>query len=239
MSERGLLLDLGGTAFGSGLERLAVLGEREPAVRSIVARRGPLGPAPDPLWDAMLRGEITERGYWQARSAEVGAALGRAGWPITEFMHLLYGLVENVLRPEAAALVADAKAAGVRVGALTNDLAAFHGDAGMSGDPFIASLDALVDGSVTGVLKPDPRAYAMAAEAMGLPPSSVARPLGVRAAAHRPSSFRARSNTSAGSARSSSRPIMPASRAAAEFPGMSSTNTIADGGRPIASAAIA
>ena len=91
MSGRGLLLDLGGTAFGSGFERLALLGEREPAVRSIAARRGPLGPEPDPLWDAMLRGEITERGYWRARSDEVGAALGRPGWPITEFMHLLYG----------------------------------------------------------------------------------------------------------------------------------------------------
>ena len=170
---RGLLLDLGGTAFGSGLERLALLGEREPAVRSIAARRGPLGPEPDPLWEAMLRGEITERGYWRARSDEVGAALGRPGWPITEFMHLLYGMVTDVLRPEAAALVTDAKAAGIRVGALTNDLAAFHGDAGMAGDPFIAGLDALVDGSVTGVLKPDPRAYAMAAEALGLPPSAI------------------------------------------------------------------
>jgi len=100
MSERGLLLDLGGTAFGSGLERLAVLGEREPAARSVAERCGPLGPQPDPLWDAMLRGEITERAYWQARSAEVGAALGRPDWPITAFMHLLYGLVEDVVRPE-------------------------------------------------------------------------------------------------------------------------------------------
>ena len=173
MNVRGLLLDLGGTAFGSGLERLALLGERDPAVRSVVARRGPIGSEPDLLWDAMLRGEITEREYWRPRSAEVGAALGRPDWPITAFMHLLDGLVEEVVRPEAAALAADAKAAGMLVGALTNDLAAFHGDAGMAGDPFIASLDALVDGPVTGVLKPDPRAYAMAAEALGLPPSAI------------------------------------------------------------------
>jgi putative hydrolase of the HAD superfamily len=173
LSDRGLLLDLGGTAFSSGLERLALLGEREPALRSITARRGPLGPEPDPLWDAMVRGEITERGYWRARSDEVGAALGRPGWAITEFMHLLYGLVADVLRPEAAALVVDARAAGVRVGALTNDLQAFHGEAGMADDPFIAGLDALVDGSVTGVLKPDPRAYAMAAAALDLPPAAI------------------------------------------------------------------
>jgi len=115
-----LLPALGGTALGSGFERLALLGDREPAVRSIAARRGPLGPERDPLWDAMLSGEITERGYWRARSEEIGAALGRPGWPITEFMHLLYRVTGDVVRPEAAALVADAEAllrdAGVEIG---------------------------------------------------------------------------------------------------------------------------
>jgi putative hydrolase of the HAD superfamily len=88
-------------------------------------------------------------------------------------MRLLHGLSEDVVRPAAAALVADAQAAGMPVGALTNDLAAFHGDGGMADVPLIASLDALVDASVTGVLKPDPRAYAIAAEALGLPPSAI------------------------------------------------------------------
>jgi putative hydrolase of the HAD superfamily len=88
-------------------------------------------------------------------------------------MHLLYSVTGEVVRPEAAALVADAKAAGLRVGALTNDLHAFHGGDGMASDPFIAGLDALVDGSVIGVLKPDPRVCAIAAEALGLPPSAI------------------------------------------------------------------
>ena len=89
VSGRGLLLDLGGTAFRSGLEQLALLGEREPAVRSIVARRGPIGPEPDPLWDAMLRGEITERGYWRGAIRRGGRGAGAPDWPITAFMHLL------------------------------------------------------------------------------------------------------------------------------------------------------
>ncbi len=173
MSARALLLDIGGTAFSSGLERMALLGEREPATRPVVARRGPLGPEPDPQWDAMLRGEITERGYWQARSDEVGEALGRPGWPITEFMHLLYGLVEDGMRPEAAALVADAQAAGIPVGALTNDLRAFHGEGAMARHPALLGLDVVVDASVTGILKPDLRAYAIAAEALGLPAPSI------------------------------------------------------------------
>lgn len=173
MSARALLLDLGGTAFPSGLEMLGRLGERESAVRVVAARRGPLGTEPDPLWDAMLRGEITERGYWQARCDEVGTALDRPGWSIMDFMHLLYGLVDDGMRPAAAALVADAQAAGIPVGALTNDLRAFHGDGAMARHPALAGLDALVDGSTTGVLKPDPRAYAIAAEALGRPPSEI------------------------------------------------------------------
>ena len=173
MTGRGLLLDLGGTVFGSGLERMALLGAAEPATRELAERRGPLGPRPDPQWDALMRGELTERAYWQARSDEVGAALGRPRWPITEFMHLLYGLVADPVRPAAAALVADARAAGIRVGVLTNDLRAFHGETAMAGHPLLASVDVLVDASVTGVLKPDPRAYVLAAEAMGAPPSAI------------------------------------------------------------------
>ena len=81
MTGRGLLLDLGGTAFGSGLERLALLGEREPAVRSIAPRRGPLGPEPDPLREAMLRGDLTERGHWLGRSDEDVARVWLASGP--------------------------------------------------------------------------------------------------------------------------------------------------------------
>lgn len=171
---RALLLDLGGTAFRSGSELLARYGEVEPAVRSVVSRRGPLGTEPDPLWDSMIREEITERQYWQARSDEVGAALGR-DWPIREFMNTLYTLLgaEDILRPQAAALVADARAAGLAIGVLTNDLRAFHGDSAMAAHPLLAQVDALVDASVTGILKPDPRAYALAAAALGRDPGDI------------------------------------------------------------------
>jgi putative hydrolase of the HAD superfamily len=172
MGPSALLLDLGGTAFRSGSEMMGLLGEREPAVRAVVARRGPLGPEPDPLWAAMIRGDITEREYWQRRSDEVGAALGR-DWPIQEFMHTLYGLADDIMRPEAADLVADARAAGIAIGVLSNDLQAFHGDTAMSAHPFLAGVDALVDGSVTGVLKPDARAYTLAAQRLGRAPAEI------------------------------------------------------------------
>lgn len=152
---------------------LALLGEAEPAVRDVVARRGPLGPERDELWERMIRSEITERDYWQHRSDEVGAALGR-DWPITEFMHTLYALAgDDIIRPAAAELAADAKAAGHRVGVLTNDLRAFHGETAMASHPFLRGVDALVDASVTGILKPRPRAYALGAEALDTDPGDI------------------------------------------------------------------
>lgn len=170
---RALLLDLGGTVFRSGSELLALLGGAEPGAAAVVARRGPLGPEPDILWDRMIRQEITERDYWARRSDEVGAALGR-DWPIQEFMHTLYALCgDDIIRPAAAALVADARAAGHRVGVLTNDLRAFHGDTAMASHPVLTQVDVLVDASVTGILKPDPRAYALAAERLDTAPGEI------------------------------------------------------------------
>ena len=168
-----MLLDLGGTVFRSGSEMMALLGEAEPATRDVVARRGPLGPERDDLWERMIRSEITERDYWQRRSDEVGGALGR-DWPITEFMHLLYAQAgEEIIRPAAAELAADARAAGHKVGVLTNDLRAFHGETAMASHPFLRDVDALVDASVTGILKPDPRAYALGAEALDTDPGDI------------------------------------------------------------------
>jgi putative hydrolase of the HAD superfamily len=166
---KALLLDVGGVVFRSGSEMLALLGERQPAARAVTARRGPLGPEPDPDWARMLRGEITERGYWALRAAEVGVALGRAGWSTREFMVELYerpGV--EIVRPGAAALMADARAAGLRLGVLTNDLAAFHGDGPLGTHRGLADVDVLVDGSLSGILKPDPRSYAAAIDGLGV-----------------------------------------------------------------------
>lgn len=168
-----LLLDVGGVIFRSGAEMLGVLGRREPAVRGATDRRGPLGPEPDLAWARMLREEITEREYWAQRCAEVGRELGR-DWSIHEFMHELYERSgEDLVRPGAAALMRDARAAGVPVGVLTNDLQAFHGAGAAATHPVLGGVDVLVDGSVTGILKPDPLAYAAAIAGLGLPAAEI------------------------------------------------------------------
>lgn len=170
---RALLLDLGGVVFRSGAEMLAAFGRHEPRARGVVARRGPLGPEPDELWERMLRQEISERDYWSARAAEIGHALGQ-GWDARELMDAIYGVPgEPLIRPVAEALIVDARAAGIAVGVLTNDLTAFHGEGAAARFPVLADLEVLVDASLTGVLKPDPRAYRIAAERMRRPPAEI------------------------------------------------------------------
>lgn len=158
-----LLLDIGGVVLRSGHEVMGLLGRRRPELAGETDRRGRLGPVPDPRWEQALSGTFSERGYWAERAAELGG-------DTRALMDLLYppdGL-DALVRPEARVLVEDAVAAGCTVAALTNDLAVFHDDA-FAAHPLFALLDPLVDGSVTGVLKPDPGAYALALEALGHP----------------------------------------------------------------------
>lgn len=162
-----LLLDIGGVVLRSGHEVMADLERQRPELAGWTARRGTLGPAPDPSWDRLLAGELTERAYWAERAAELGPLVGRSG-ETTALMELLYPDVaaDSLFRPEAMAVMRDARVAGVPVAALTNDLAAFHGEQDLSGHPVWSRFDVVIDGSVTGVLKPDPRAYAAALEAL-------------------------------------------------------------------------
>jgi putative hydrolase of the HAD superfamily len=171
---RALLLDIGGVLLTSAHERMSALGARRPELTSFTDVRGLLGPRPDAAWGHVLDGQASERGYWAARAAEHAALVGdRSGRGVPALMDDLYasdGPADDDtvhFRPEVIALMDDAHAAGLTVAALTNDLAAFHGEADLTGHPILGRFDTIVDGSVTGVLKPDPRSYRIALEAVG------------------------------------------------------------------------
>ena len=69
--------------------------------------------------------------------------------------------------------MADARAAGLRIGVLTNETELMQGRAWIERVDVFRSVDALVDASVTGIMKPDPAAYELALDALGLPPDRV------------------------------------------------------------------
>jgi len=135
--------------------------------------RGPYDPENDPLWQDVQAGRLSERDYWRRRAEETERLAGRRGG-LREYMQVCFsGPESEVIRPEAAALIGDARAAGLRIGILTNDAEQFHGRAWLERLRFVRSVDAFVDASVTGMMKPDAGSYALALTVLELPADRV------------------------------------------------------------------
>jgi len=180
---RGLLLDVGGVVIAPGPVLVNKVARQVPALAELLEPLGGIGGPGDELWHQMLASKVTEREYWAQRSAQIGHALAdRAGTThpgsLTDtraLMHWLYaGPQEEWLQPEVIQLMRDVKAAGLPLGALTNDMADFHGQEWVDQQFWVRLFDVVVDASHTGVLKPDPRAFAAGAAALGLAPEEVA-----------------------------------------------------------------
>lgn len=166
---RGLVLDFGGvvtrTLFETHADTERALGLAPGTLRW----RGPFAPASDPLWREMQAGRISERDYWRQRAREVGALLGEKWDRMETLVQRARGNdPDRVVRPETAALVHAAKAAGVKLAILSNELDLFYGRALRERLTLLRLFDLIVDATYTGILKPDPRAYASCVEQLGL-----------------------------------------------------------------------
>ena len=84
------------------------------------------------------------------------------------YLRCLQRLKSNAIRTVSSDALA--KAAGLVVAVLTNDMRAFHGDAWIARMTILGEMDLVVDGSVEHVLKPDPRIYRLATERLGVEP---------------------------------------------------------------------
>ncbi len=133
--------------------------------------RGPFDPDSDPLWRSMQDGAISERDYWLTRTRETGALIGRDWTRMVEFVSAARGNdLDRVIRPEVTALVAAAAAAGMPCAILSNELDLFYGS-GIRDLPLLARFAVIVDATHTGILKPDPRSYALVVDGLGLAPA--------------------------------------------------------------------
>ena len=170
---RGLLLDIGGVVHRTGVDLVPRLAATEPAMKPVLERIGGIASDRDELWQQVLRHQIGEREYWAQRAAELGAAVGET-WDTGALMARFYALPEQEwLCAPTVELMTDAKAAGLRVGALTNDMTAFHGPEWVARQEHLKLFDVIVDASLTGVMKPDPRAFRGGAVALGLPAEQI------------------------------------------------------------------
>lgn len=173
MAARGLLLDIGGVLIRTPFELLELAERRRGLPAGALGPRGIFDLAADPEFREVRDGALGERAYWARRAERAAAVLGTA--PDTRsFMHVLYDLEEHaIVRPEVVDLAADARAAGIPVGLLTNDLVDFHGDDWVARISVFHTVDVLVDGSITGDLKPAPAAFRHAIDALGIPPAEI------------------------------------------------------------------
>jgi putative hydrolase of the HAD superfamily len=170
---RGLLLDIGGVVHNTGVRMVERLARREPAMQPVIEEIGGIASDRDELWQRMLRRQVTERDYWARRAAELGAAVGET-WDTRALMDRFYQLPEHEwLCAATIELMTDAKASGLRVGALTNDMTAFHGPEWVARQEHLKLFDVIVDASLTGVMKPDPRAFRGGADALGVPAEQI------------------------------------------------------------------
>jgi putative hydrolase of the HAD superfamily len=170
---RGLLLDFGGVISVTMFERHARSERALGLPPGTLTWRGPFDPETDDLWRDMIADRISERAYWASRAAEVGRLFGE-DWDTLTLLRRTHGADPNAnVRPEALACVHAAKAAGLKVGILSNELELFYGRETVARLDILKLMDGMVDATHTRILKPDPRAYALGCEALGLRPSDV------------------------------------------------------------------
>lgn len=167
---KALVLDFGGPVVKTPFELCGNASVRMRLPEGTLGWTGPFDPDSDPLWRDLMQGRLTERGYWQLRADEFAAVTGRPATYRALFADI-YDLDEGeMVRPEAVSLIAQARALGLAVGILTNDMRAFQDDDWVARMSVLATVDVIVDGSVEGMLKPDPAIYHLLTDRLGVAP---------------------------------------------------------------------
>lgn len=170
----GLLLDFGSVITYSLFEKHrdteAILGLAPGSLTWL----GPLDPGTDELWRAMQSDRISERDYWALRATELGRNCGEPSWDMLALLKRVRHTEPNAaIRPQMRDLVERAARGGIKVGILSNELELFYGSEFLDRLDIMSDIAVVIDGSHSKILKPNPKAYRAAAEAMNLPPAQL------------------------------------------------------------------
>jgi putative hydrolase of the HAD superfamily len=134
---------------------------------------GPFSNGEDSAWVDMQAGKMSERDYWMLRTREVGAIVGKPWTKMEDFVRAARGAEPNaIIRPEFHAALRVAIAADKELAVLSNELDLFYGADFRDKLPFLQQFDVIVDGTYTGILKPDPRAYQSVCDDLCVPASA-------------------------------------------------------------------
>lgn len=186
MSYRAVIFDLGGVVFPSPFEGFATY-EREHGlpdrfIRTVVAASADHG-----AWARLERNEIDFRRFCTDFEAECAASGGRVD--AAELMTRIGAGFQP--RPAMVGALRAIRAAGLKTAALTNNWAADTTAAGGGAGPAdtgtngtdgsrphalgeLGVFDVVVESSIEGLRKPDPRIYELVCERLGVePPEAV------------------------------------------------------------------
>ncbi|HXH84042.1 MAG TPA: HAD family phosphatase [Candidatus Tectomicrobia bacterium] len=163
-----VLFDMGGVVMESPLEAIAryerAHGLPAGAINRVVVATGEQG-----AWARLERGELTAEGFCAPFEADC-----RAHGLTVDGARLMASIAEAAVpRPAMLEAIRRLRARGLRVGALTNNWRRERED-GAAAPPLRDLFDAFVESRVVGLRKPDPRIYALACEALGVPPPRTA-----------------------------------------------------------------
>jgi len=170
---KALVFDFGGPVLLTPFE-VRSIGERNLGLPAgSFAWTGPFDPDADLEWRAFQSGEMNEREYWAIQAERFSKLTGQSADMQTMMAPLYAGSEDELIRPGARALIEDAKAAGIPVGIHTNDLTAFHDAEWIERITVLREFSVMVDGRSEGVYKPDPAAYRLMIERMGVDPQDI------------------------------------------------------------------
>jgi putative hydrolase of the HAD superfamily len=162
---KALLLDFGSVISVSVFERHRETEATLGLPPETLTWLGPIDPSTDMLWQSMQRDEISERDYWAIRARELGASVGEREWTVRAMLTRTRQTDPNaVVRPGMVKLIRRARANGILVGILSNELELFYGPEFLSQMSVLKDMAVIVDATHTGILKPDRRAYQLAVE---------------------------------------------------------------------------
>ena len=165
--KRALLLDFGGVVLLTPFELMRLFELDRGHAPGSLGWHGPFDLDADPEFARVHAGELSDREYWAMRADSFTDVAG-VDDP-SAAMHLLFERRESeLIRPEWVRLIADAQAIGIQVGILTNDLSYFHPQEWIDRLEVLRNVDHLIDLSATDYLKPDPRAFEVAVQMLGV-----------------------------------------------------------------------
>lgn len=162
---KAVIFDLGGVVLDSPLHEIARY-EREHRLPPGFINRVVISTGSDGAWARLERGALCLEAFYDA----FGQECEHAGYAIdTRELMRRIGQVANP-RPRMLTAIHRIRAHGIKVAALTNNWIAADGES--TGAPLRPLFDVLVESSVVGLHKPDPRVYELVCERLGIAPGN-------------------------------------------------------------------